>query len=221
MNEDGVRIEYAVHFTRGRHGQLDLQPGEAPPEPDAEAGAVPRIAKLMALAIRFDGLVRRGEVADFAEIAALGHVTRARVSQIVNLLNLAPDIQEAILFHEPVRGERDAIPERRVRAIAGEPDWDAQRDMWHSRAESHRNERWRPIGASRSRCMRRRSRHPLYAVIFGSGLFGHGVTKPGRHQVDGRHHGTQSAWQSTAHTQMAGGSRPHRDRCEFRSDRER
>jgi len=130
VTDDGVMVEYAVHFTRGRHGQLDLQPGEAPPEPNAETGAVPRIAKLMALAIRFDELVRRGEVADFAEIAALGHVTRARVSQIVNLLNLAPDIQEAILFHKPVSGERDAVPERQVRAIAGEPDWDLQRERW-------------------------------------------------------------------------------------------
>jgi len=134
VTDDGVTVEYAVHFARGRHGQLELQQGEAPPEPDRDAGALPRIAKLMALAIRFDGLVRRGEVADFAEIAALGHVTRARVSQIVNLLNLAPDIQEEILFHEPVRGERDAIPERRVRAIAAEPDWDVQREMWRSRA---------------------------------------------------------------------------------------
>jgi len=123
-------MEYTVHFERGRHGQLELQPGEAPPDPDEDTGVVPRIAKLMALAIRFDGLVRRGEVADFAEIAALGHVTRARVSQIVNLLNLAPDIQEAILFHEPVRGDRDAIPEREVRAIAAEPDWMKQRKLW-------------------------------------------------------------------------------------------
>ncbi len=130
MKTDGVRMEYTVHFERGRHGQLELKPGEAPPQPDVNAGTVPRISKLMALAIRFDGLVRRGEVADFAEIAALGHVTRARVSQIVNLLNLAPDIQEEILFHEPVRGERDAMPERQVRAIAGEPDWDVQRERW-------------------------------------------------------------------------------------------
>jgi len=92
----GVTIEYAVHFARGRHGQLQLQPGEAPPEVDANAGAVPRLARLMALAIRFERLVRRGEVEDFAEIASLGHVTRARVSKIVNLLNLAPDIQEEI-----------------------------------------------------------------------------------------------------------------------------
>lgn len=62
----------------------------------------PRVAKLMALAIRFEQLVRDGNVADYAELARLGHVTRARLTQIMNLLALAPDIQEATLFLPPV-----------------------------------------------------------------------------------------------------------------------
>jgi hypothetical protein len=52
----------------------------------------------MALAIRMEKLVRSGEVTDYADLARLGHVTRARVTQIMNLLSLAPDIQEEILF---------------------------------------------------------------------------------------------------------------------------
>lgn len=127
---DGVTLEFKVHFTTGECGKRTLRPGDEP-EPVAVApGRVPRIAKLMALAIRFEDLVRSGEVADYAEIAQLGQVTRARVSQIVNLLNLAPDIQEAILFHAPVAGEREAVSERAVRAIAAEPDWDCQRALW-------------------------------------------------------------------------------------------
>jgi hypothetical protein len=63
-----------------------------------EPGNLPRISKLMAFAIRFDGLVRSGEVRDYADLARLGYVTRARITQIMNLLNLAPDIQESILF---------------------------------------------------------------------------------------------------------------------------
>jgi hypothetical protein len=133
MIEHGVTVEYAIHFARGPRGQRELQQGEAAPELDAEAGAVPRIAKLMALAIRFDRLVLRGEVADFSEIAALGHVTRARVSQIVNLLNLAPDIQEELLFLPRVAGDRETIAEREIRAIAGVPDWVQQRDLWRRR----------------------------------------------------------------------------------------
>jgi len=55
----------------------------------------------MALAIKFDGYVRDGLVTDYAELARLGHVSRARVSQIMDLDLLAPDTQEAILKLPP------------------------------------------------------------------------------------------------------------------------
>lgn len=119
---DGVTLDFTVHFTTGRTGQRVMSAGEKPPPAPVPDGRVPRVSRLMALAIRFDNLVRLGEVADFADIAELGQVTRARVSQIVNLLNLAPDIQEEILFLPPVAGDRDAVSEREVRSIAGEPD---------------------------------------------------------------------------------------------------
>lgn len=127
---DGVTFDFKVHITTGRSGMRVLNAGEEPEPIDVGTSRVPRISRLMALAIHFDELVRRGEVADFAEIAELGQVTRARVSQITNLLNLAPDIQEAILFHPPVTGDREAVAERAVRAIAGEPDWGKQREAW-------------------------------------------------------------------------------------------
>jgi len=69
-------------------------------------------------------------VADYAEIARLGHVTRARVTQIMNLLHLAPDIQEEILFLPRTERGRDPIRERHVRPIAAELDWRKQRKMW-------------------------------------------------------------------------------------------
>jgi hypothetical protein len=55
-------------------------------------GGVSRIAQPMALAIRFEHLVRTGQVASFAELARLGKVTRPRIGDISNLLHLAPDI---------------------------------------------------------------------------------------------------------------------------------
>jgi DNA invertase Pin-like site-specific DNA recombinase len=61
---------------------------------------IPRIARLIALAIRYEGLVREGAVRDYAELARLGEVTRARITQIMNLLWLAPDVQERLLFLE-------------------------------------------------------------------------------------------------------------------------
>ncbi len=84
----------------------------------------------MALAIKFDGLIRDGVVRNYADLARLGHVTRARLTQIMNLLNLAPDIQEAILFLPPTVAGRDAVKEWQVRPIAAEPEWEKQRRMW-------------------------------------------------------------------------------------------
>ena len=65
---------------------------------------VPRVSKLMALAIRFDEMIQNGEVNDQAELARLGRVSRARLTQIMNLLILAPDIQEAMLHLPRVTG---------------------------------------------------------------------------------------------------------------------
>ena len=90
---DGVRMEFDVHFTRASAGRLELRNGHAPAKPELPLGSIPRITKLMALALRCEELVRSGEVADYAELGRLGHVTRARMTQIMNLLNLAPGIQ--------------------------------------------------------------------------------------------------------------------------------
>ena len=86
----------------------------------------------MALAIRFDQLVRDGVVADQAELARLGNVSRARISQILNLLSLAPDIQEAILFLPRVERGKDPVTERDLRSIVAEVDWGRQREMWNA-----------------------------------------------------------------------------------------
>ena len=98
-------------------------------------GNVPRISKLMALAIRFDGLVERGELRDYADLARLGYVTRARITQIMNLLNLAPDIQEELLFLPRTVKGRDPICEKHMRSIVAVSYWPRQRKMWAKLAE--------------------------------------------------------------------------------------
>ncbi|MBU4270538.1 MAG: hypothetical protein KKE86_07550 [Planctomycetes bacterium] len=125
---EGIKFQTRVHFRCGRNGRKQLRTGKTPAAD--QPGRVPRIARLMALAIRFDGLVRDGVVADQADLARLGHVTRARVTQIMNLLCLAPDIQEALLFLPSVLGGRDPIRERQLRPIAALADWRKQRRMW-------------------------------------------------------------------------------------------
>ena len=84
----------------------------------------------MALAIRLENLVDTGVVANYSTLAEVGHVSRARITQIVNLTLLAPDIQEAILFLPAIGHGPDRITERDVRPIAVEPDWPRQREMW-------------------------------------------------------------------------------------------
>ena len=98
--------------------------------PITEPGRVPRVARLMALAIRFDGYLRSGRVSNYSELAALGHVTRARISQIMNLLNLAPDIQEAILFMPRTERGSDMVHLRELQPIANTMDWRNQRTTW-------------------------------------------------------------------------------------------
>ncbi|MGA7306257.1 MAG: hypothetical protein WBW88_15375 [Rhodothermales bacterium] len=93
---------------------------------------VPRVVKLIALTIRLEGLIRDGVIADYAELARLGHVSRARMTHVSNLLNLAPDIQEAILFLEQVKRGKDPITERELRPIVAVADWKKLRRLWNA-----------------------------------------------------------------------------------------
>lgn len=128
-----ITIERKVHFKRGRRSRKELRVGEASPSPPP--GRVPRVSRLMALAIKFDQLIRDGVVKDQAELARLGHVSRARVTQIMNLLNLAPDIQEALLSLPSRERGYQRLTERRLRRIAGVQSWHEQRRMWRRLCE--------------------------------------------------------------------------------------
>jgi hypothetical protein len=93
---------------------------------------VPRVSRLLALALRLDELVRTGGIADYATLAGLAHVSRARVTQITNLLVLAPDIQEALLFLPRTERGRDPIHLRQLQPLAAVLDWGQQRNLWHT-----------------------------------------------------------------------------------------
>ncbi len=130
-----LTVERSFHVSTSDHGRGVIEPatsGELP-KPQAEpksVGRIPRITRLMALAIKFDGYLRDGVVSDYAELARAGHVTRARITQIMNLNLLAPDIQAAILaLPRTVRG-RDPIRERHIRPITKIASWRIQRDRW-------------------------------------------------------------------------------------------
>ena len=123
-----ITIKKQIHFRQGRGHRKVLKEGKV--RKTEPASSAPRISRLMALAIHMQELVDAGEVADYAELARLSHVTRARITQIMNLGHLAPDIQEELLLLPLSNGGRDPIRERMVRPIAAIPDWRKQRRMW-------------------------------------------------------------------------------------------
>jgi hypothetical protein len=125
-----LTVPFRVHVGRSAHGRKQIYVGDASTMPILDRGRIPRVARLMALAIRLERLIVARDIHDFAEAASLGNVSRARLTQIMNLLYLAPDIQEEILFLPPVERGRDPIKEWMVRPIAATPEWQKQRAMW-------------------------------------------------------------------------------------------
>ena len=126
----GATVTKRVHFATGQRGRKVMGEGPRGVPEVTDMGRVPRVARLMALAIKIEGLIASGAIADQAEAARLGHVTRARLTQVMNLLLLAPDIRLEILSLPRVREGRDPIVESHLRSIVSEVDWDAQRVMW-------------------------------------------------------------------------------------------
>ena len=116
MKSDGalLQVEITIVPAKGRRGDQGRKAGPTMPEPPR----IPRITRLMALAIKLQDMVDRGEVQDYADLSRLGYVSRARITQIMNLLNLAPQIQEALLF--PSSGPNDFSPtcEHRIRRVS-------------------------------------------------------------------------------------------------------
>jgi hypothetical protein len=104
------------------------EPGDEPPV--KRRGKVPRISRLMALAIGMDEMLRRGEAQDTIELAEFGKVSQPRLTQILNLSLLAPDIQEALLYLPREMTGRSKIHERNLRPITSQLCWERQRKMW-------------------------------------------------------------------------------------------
>jgi hypothetical protein len=141
--DDGtLQVEITIVPAKGRKGGWHRSPA-VPKVPDPPR--IPRIARLMALAVKFQDMVNRGEVHDYADIARLGYVSRARLTQIMNLLLLAPEIQEEILSGEGLPIRTPATAETAVRALTKIVLWDNQRRTWMDLKKA------RPVSAPRGR----------------------------------------------------------------------
>jgi len=92
----------------------------------ASEGQLLRITKLMALAVRYEELLRQGTAKDYADLARLGGVSRARITQLMNLRNLAPVIQEQILLLPQNPTNQSKFTERALRRMSSVADWREQ-----------------------------------------------------------------------------------------------
>jgi len=98
--------------------------------PGATSGRLPRVTQVLALAIQFQDMIERGDARDYADLARLGCLSRERMSQIMELIWLAPDIQQEILGFPSTRTSRFPVSEAAMRRIAAEPSWEEQRNLW-------------------------------------------------------------------------------------------
>lgn len=96
------------------------------------SGRIPRISRLLALAIKCEGLIEQRALRNYTDLALLGRISKGRATQIMNLLNLAPDIQEWLLFLPATATNRDRITERQLRSIVALVGWDEQRELFRA-----------------------------------------------------------------------------------------
>jgi hypothetical protein len=109
-----------------REIQLAQQASEPPVTLVRRTGRYPRAAQVLALALQFQEMIDSCEVRDYADLARLGCVSRERISQIMMLIWLAPDIQEEVLRLSTCAG-RGPFSEGALRRIAKLPLWEEQR----------------------------------------------------------------------------------------------
>jgi hypothetical protein len=132
----GKRIELTMNSTQAIEISFQLQPGPRAGNTTSATlasqacGRLPRVTQVLALAIQFEDMLARGEAKDYADIARLGGLCRERVSQIMRLNYLAPDIQVELLYLPPTPTGRFPISETSVRKIAGLLSWAEQRSEW-------------------------------------------------------------------------------------------
>ena len=124
LQNSAVEIQFRLHATGRPPG-----PSDAPPSGN---GRLPRVTQVMSLAIQFQDMIQRGEARDYADLARLGCLTRERMSQIMELVWLAPDIQREILEFPPSGAARFPITEVAVRRVADLLAWSEQRSVWQT-----------------------------------------------------------------------------------------
>lgn len=123
-------LVFTSHFFRARKGADVVFSQEPPPPPPETVRRPARVARMLALAHRLQRAIDRGEIQDRATLARQYGLTRARVTQLLNLTLLAPDIQEQVLALEAVDG-LEPTSERALREVSWAMEWEEQRRRWN------------------------------------------------------------------------------------------
>jgi hypothetical protein len=103
----------------------------------ARSGRLPRVTKILALAIELENMIRVGDAKDYADLGRLSCQSRERISQIMRLTYLAPEIQVELLYLPPTSTGRYPISETQLRKIANLLSWEEQRQQWVQLKELH------------------------------------------------------------------------------------
>ena len=123
-----IEAKRKIVFRGEAHKRRDA--AKAAREKAAQFGRIPRIAKLVALASRMQSMIESGQVDTFQQLAEIGRISQPRMTQIMSLLHLAPDIQEELLsLPGTIRGKA-TIHEKLLRPLTMQIDWGVQRKMW-------------------------------------------------------------------------------------------
>lgn len=124
-NNTAPTLTFDVHFERKKRRKEAVHGKRTATEPGREV--YPRQVRLLALAHHLERQLQRGIFRDYADIAALAGISRARVTQIMSLLYLAPNIQEQMLLNpEVARGWTDRDVQRMVKEV----EWGRQSEVW-------------------------------------------------------------------------------------------
>lgn len=124
----GARI-FTGQLFRVRDGHGWGFTDEAPEPPPAPVYRPARVAQMLALAHRLEAAIERGDYRDRAVVARQLGFTRARVTQLLDLTLLAPDIQEQVLNLEAIDG-CEPLTERSIREVVAQTNWEEQRRVW-------------------------------------------------------------------------------------------
>ncbi|MBE2253186.1 MAG: hypothetical protein IAE78_26880 [Myxococcus sp.] len=128
---DRLVLKGTLFRRQGRRVELTNTP-PTPPEPRAPVRRPAKVARMLALAHHLQRLIDEGLVADRAALARKLGLTRARVTQLLDLLLLAPHIQEAVLALQAVDGV-ELFSEKSLRDVAHVGNWEHQVAVWECR----------------------------------------------------------------------------------------